>query len=72
MQGNTTSSTLYSGDHEPAERKRIPVTVPKGTVVTVVNGPLDGTRLRGDGDAVMMFTRDLRERRMIIAQASAE
>ena len=55
--------------------KRIPVTVPKGALVKVVNGPLDGTRLvdvEWDGEAVMMFTVDLRERGTLIAQASAE
>ncbi len=55
--------------------KRIPVTVPKGAIVTVVNGPLDGTRLvdvEWDGDMVLMFTIDLRERGSLIAQASGE
>jgi hypothetical protein len=58
-----------------ANGKRIPVTVPKGAVVKVVNGPLNGTRLvdvEWDGEAVMMFTIDLRERGTLIAQASAE
>jgi hypothetical protein len=53
--------------------KRIPVTVPKGAVVQVVNGPLDGTRLvdvEWDGDAVRMFTIELRERGTLIAQAA--
>jgi hypothetical protein len=55
--------------------KRIPVTIPQGAVVKVVNGPLDGTRLvdvEWDGDTVMMFTSDLRERGTLIAQAAAE
>jgi hypothetical protein len=55
--------------------KRIPVTVPKGAVVKVMNGPLDGTRLvdvEWDGEAVMMFTVDLRERGTLIAQASGK
>jgi hypothetical protein len=55
--------------------KRIPVTVPKGAVVKVVNGPLDGTRLvdvEWEGDSVMMFTIDLRERGTLIAQTPAE
>ena len=53
--------------------KRFPMTVPKGTVVKVVNGPLDGTRLvdvEWEGKTVMMFTIDLRERGTPIAQAS--
>ena len=48
-----------------AEAKRIPVTVPKNAGVTVKAGPLDGTRLvdvEWDGETVMMFTVDLRER----------
>ena len=55
--------------------KRIPVTVPKGAVVMVVNGPLDATRLvdvEWDAEAVMMFTIDLRERGTLIAQASGK
>jgi hypothetical protein len=55
--------------------KRIPVTVPKGTTVKIVNGPLDGTRLvdvEWDGDQLMMFTADIRERGTLVAQASAE
>jgi hypothetical protein len=55
--------------------KRIPRTVPKGAIVTVVNGPLDGTRLvdvEWDGEMVMMFTIDLRERGTLISQAAAD
>jgi hypothetical protein len=55
--------------------KRIPVTIPKGAVVKVVNGPLDGTRLvdvEWDGEEVMMFTVDLRERGTLVAAASAK
>ncbi len=47
------------------EGKRIPVTVPKNAIVTVKDGPLDGTRLidvEWDGELVMMFTLDLRQR----------
>ena len=54
--------------------KRIPRTVPKGAVVTVVNGPLDGTRLvdvEWDGEMLMMFTLDLRERGTLINETSA-
>jgi hypothetical protein len=53
--------------------KRIPRTVPKGAIVTVLNGPLDGTRLvdvEWDGQMVMMFTVDLRERGTLIKQGS--
>jgi len=55
--------------------KRIPVTIPKGAVVKVVNGPLEGTHLvdvEWDGNMVMIFTSDLRERGTLVAQASAE
>ena len=48
-----------------ADGKRIPVTVPKNAIVTVKAGPLDGTRLvdvEWDGEMLMMFTVDLRER----------
>jgi hypothetical protein len=53
--------------------ERVPMTVPKGAVVKVVNGPLDGTRLvdvEWDGDMVLMFTIDLRERGTLITQPS--
>jgi hypothetical protein len=55
--------------------ERISRTVPKGAVVVVVNGPLDGTRLvdvEWNGETVMMFTIDLRERGTLLAAASAE
>jgi len=55
----------YFSNHEPDKRKSIPVTVPKGAVVKVVNSPLDGTRLgylEWDGETIMMFTADVRER----------
>jgi hypothetical protein len=54
---------------------RIPVTVPKNGVVKVVNGPLDGMRLvdvEWEGEAVMMFTIDLRERGTLITQPSGK
>lgn len=44
---------------------KIPVTVPKGSGIEVVDGPLDGDRLLDvlwEGQAVMMFTTDIRER----------
>lgn len=44
---------------------KIPVTVPKGSEIEVVDGPLDGDRLLDvlwEGQAVMMFTTDIRER----------
>jgi hypothetical protein len=42
-----------------------PITIPRGDVVEVVDGPLDGDRLldvQWDGKTVMMFTTDIRER----------
>ena len=44
---------------------RIPVTIPQGATVEVIEGPLDGNRLvdvAWEGKTVMMFTIDLRER----------
>jgi hypothetical protein len=55
--------------------ERIPMAVPRGAVVKVVNGPLDGTRLvdvEWEGDMVLMFTIDLRERGTLITQPSGE
>ncbi len=49
--------------------KRVPVAVPKNAIVTVKAGPLDGTRLMDvewDGELVMMFPVDLRERGALI------
>ena len=45
--------------------KRVPVTIPKNALLTVTSGPVDGTRLvdvEWEGEMVMMFTADLRER----------
>lgn len=47
-----------------SDGKRLPITIPIGAIVTVVNGPLNGTRLvevEWDGDTVLTFTTDLRE-----------
>jgi hypothetical protein len=44
---------------------RIPVTIPQGAIVAVIEGPLDGNRLvdvTWESKTVMMFTIDLRER----------
>lgn len=44
--------------------KRLPISIPKGSTVTVVSPPLNGTRLveiNWDGDIVLTFTTDLRE-----------
>ena len=56
-----------------AKGKRIPVTVLKNAIVVVKAGPLDGTRLidvEWDGELVMMFTVDLRERGPLINEAT--
>ena len=45
--------------------QRIPVMIPKSAIITVVDGPLDGTRLvdcTWDGTEIMLFTIDIRER----------
>lgn len=42
-----------------------PITIPRGGIVEVVDGPLDGDRLLDvcwDGKMMMMFTTDIRER----------
>ena len=44
--------------------KRLPVSVPKGSEVTVESGPLNGNRMveiNWDGDILVAFTRDLKE-----------
>lgn len=45
--------------------QNLPITIPQGGMVVVVNGPLDGTRLvdvEWEGKTVMMFPTDVRER----------
>ena len=45
--------------------KRIPITLPLDAIVTVKNGPFNGTRLVDvlcEGKTVLMFTQDLRTR----------
>ena len=47
------------------EGQQSPVTVPSGSVVKVVDGPLNDNRLvdvNWEGKTVMMFTTDIRER----------
>ena len=49
--------------------QRTTVTVPKDALITVIEGPLDGTRLVDcvwDGTEVMMFTVDIRERGKLV------
>ncbi len=44
---------------------KLPVTIPQGAIVEVIEGPLDGTRIvdvTWEDKTVMMFTIDLRER----------
>ena len=56
----------------PGGGKRLPLTVPSGSIVTVVDGPLNGTRLvevDWDGDIVLMFTQDLQRLGTLIEQA---
>lgn len=56
----------------PTGGKRLPVTVPAGSRVRVLEGPMDGTRLvevDWDGDIVLMFTEDLRNHGTLISQA---
>jgi hypothetical protein len=45
--------------------QNLAITVPKGAVISVVDGPMDGTRLvdvTWDGKTLMMFTIDLKQR----------
>ena len=45
--------------------QRIPITIPQGSTIEVIDGPLDGSRLldvKWEGKTVMMFTMDIRER----------
>ena len=47
------------------EGKRVSMLVSAGAIITIVNGPLDGTRLvdvKWDDLSLMMFTVDIRER----------
>jgi hypothetical protein len=44
---------------------KIPVMIPKGAEVEILDGPLNGNRLmdvRWDGKTVMVFTNDVRDR----------
>jgi hypothetical protein len=44
---------------------KIPIMIPKGAEVEVIDGPLNGNRLvdvRWDGKTVMVFTNDIRDR----------
>ena len=57
-----TTPTLAIMEHDG---QKIPITVPAGSQITVVDGPLDGNRLldvEWAGKALLMFTTDVRER----------
>jgi len=57
---NTSTLAIVNGDGQHS-----PVTVPAGSIVEVVAGPLDGNRLidvEWEGKTLMMFTIDIRER----------
>jgi hypothetical protein len=48
---------------------RATVIIPRGSSVTVVNGPLDGERMvdiNWNGKVLMVFTQDLRDRAEIV------
>jgi hypothetical protein len=55
------------------ESQRIPVTIPLGGVVRLVDGPLNGERLvdvEWEAKPLLMFSVDLRERGEIVEAAS--
>jgi hypothetical protein len=57
-----------------SDGKRLPITVPIGAVVTVVEGPLNGARVvevEWDGDSVLMFSEELRENGTLLSQSTA-
>ena len=57
----------------PSGGKRVTVTIPAGSLVRVLEGPLNGTRLvevDWEGDIVLMFTGDLRGHATLISQAA--
>jgi hypothetical protein len=52
--------------------RRITVRIPEGSTITVVNGHFDGSRMVDipwEGNTVMIFVRDLRERGTLIGPA---
>ena len=51
---------IHDGDNQ-----KIPITIPQGGTVKLIDGRLDGNHLvfvEWEGRAVMMFTTDIRER----------
>ncbi len=57
-------------DHQP----RTAVTIPKGSIVSLIAGPLDGERLvdvTWDGKTFMLFAQDLRERGELVDGAKS-
>jgi hypothetical protein len=48
--------------------------VPEGTVIEVIGGPFNGTRLmdvRYDGEVIMMFTNDMEDHTELIQEETA-
>ncbi len=59
--------SIHSDSENSAHR--VPIMVPSGAIVTVMEGPLDGLRLVDvlwDKKTVMMFTVDLRKRATLL------
>lgn len=66
---NAEALGIFSGNQD-----RIAAWIPSGTVVTVVNGPLNGNRMVDvlwDGKIIMVFADDLRERGELVMLAVA-
>jgi hypothetical protein len=65
MMGQTYRMNLPTLGIHMEDGHRISVTIPKGALIAIEGGPLDGMRLvdvTSDGAAVMMFTADVRKR----------
>ena len=65
MPGNSYRLTTPTFGIVAEDGQRIPVTIPRGSVITLVDGPPDGDRLidvTWEDKTVTMFTQDVRNR----------
>jgi len=56
------------------EKRHVPIEIPEGAIIDVIDGPFNGTRLmdvRYEGELIMMFTDDMKTHTELIKSEGA-
>jgi hypothetical protein len=56
------------------EERHVPIEIPEGAIIEVIDGPFNGTRLmdvRYEGELIMMFTDDMKTHTELIKSEGA-